>query len=209
MISYVGSFVLGLIVEKLSNESFLAVVSNIVKDLVDGDWQDMKVLAVVGIVVEDLVNGDWEDANEWFECNGGDVVTSTAVTFGDKKFNQEDAIKTGNNNNADDLTRSDFSNLNLPFSSITFFGVKGFPFFGVTFVVFLRAFGMMLLFFTGVCMTIRVKEPTGGIFDSLRIFLDCKFNLQQNLLKNGIPLYVKIYFSDIMNDPENQPPPQN
>jgi hypothetical protein len=37
MISYVRSFILGLIVEKLSNESFLAVVGYIVKALVDGN----------------------------------------------------------------------------------------------------------------------------------------------------------------------------
>jgi hypothetical protein len=67
------------------------------------------------------------------------VVTSIAITFGDKKFDQEDAIKMGNKDNADDLTCSNFSNLPLPFSSVTFFGIKGFLFFGVTFVVVLRA----------------------------------------------------------------------
>ncbi len=129
MISYIGSFVLGSIVEKLSNEIFLAVVRNIVQDLVGGDQEDLNILAVVGTVVEDLVDGNQEDTNKWFKCNGNDVMTSIAVTFGDDKFNQEDAIKMGNNNNADDLTRSNFSNLPLPFSSITFLGIKGFPFF--------------------------------------------------------------------------------
>jgi hypothetical protein len=105
------------------------------------------------------------------------------VTFVDKKFDQEDAIKTGNNYDADDLRCSDFSNLPLPFSGITFFGIKGFLYFGVTFFVFLRAFVMMLIFFMGVCMTTRVKELADGIFNSLIVFLDCKFNLQQNLKK--------------------------
>ncbi len=77
------------------------------------------------------------------------MVTSIAVTFGDKEFDQEDAIIMGNNNGADDLTRSNFSNLPLPFSGITFFGIKGFPFFGATIVVFFSAFGMILLFFYG------------------------------------------------------------
>jgi hypothetical protein len=128
LILYTGSFVSGLIVEMLSHESFLVVVSNVVKDLVDGNQEGMNVLAVIGTVVEDLVNGGQEDANEWFECNNGNVVTSIAVTFGDKKFNQEDAIELGNSNNADDLTCSNFSHLLLPFSSIFFFGIKGFLF---------------------------------------------------------------------------------
>ncbi len=75
LISYVGSFVLGLIVEKLSNESFLAVVGNVVEDLVYGNLEDVNVLVVVGTIVEDLVDGDQEDPNEWFECNNGNVVT--------------------------------------------------------------------------------------------------------------------------------------
>ncbi len=54
-----------------------------------------------------------------------------------------------------------------------------------------------------------ISEPADGIFYSLTVFLDCNFNLQQNLLKNEIPMYVKLYFSDIMKDLENQPPPQN
>jgi hypothetical protein len=81
---YIGSFVFGLIAEKLSNESFLAVVRIIVKDLVDDNQEDLNVLAVIGTVIGDLVNGDQEDANKWFECNNGDVMTSIAVTFGDK-----------------------------------------------------------------------------------------------------------------------------
>jgi hypothetical protein len=84
----------------------------------------VNVLAVVGTAIEDLVDGNQEDVNKWFECNNGDVVTSIAVTFGDKKLYQEDAIKTGDNNNADDLTCSNFSYLPLPFSSITFFGIN-------------------------------------------------------------------------------------
>jgi hypothetical protein len=61
--------------------------------------------------------------NKWFECNDGNVITSIAVTFGDKKFDQEKAIKTGNNDNADELTCSNFSNLPFPFSGIIFFGI--------------------------------------------------------------------------------------
>ncbi len=56
-------------------------------------------------------------------------MTSIALTFGDKKFNQEDTIETGVNDNADDLMRSKFCNLPLPFSDVTFFGIDGFPFF--------------------------------------------------------------------------------
>jgi hypothetical protein len=100
VISYTGSFVLALIVEKLSNESFLAVAGNVAKDLVDGNQEDLNVLAVIGTFVE----GDQEDANKWFECNNGNVMTSIAMTFGDEKFNQEDAIEMSDNNNADDLS---------------------------------------------------------------------------------------------------------
>jgi hypothetical protein len=153
LISYVGSFVLGSIVEKLSNENFLAVVDNVIKDLVDGDQEDVNVLAVVGTIVEDLVDGNQEDANKWFECNNGNVVTSIAVTLGDEEFNQEDAIKTDNNDDGDGLMCSGFSNLPLPFSGVIFFGTKGFPFFSVTFVVFLCAFGMNL-FFLWVCVLV-------------------------------------------------------
>jgi hypothetical protein len=95
LISYVRIFALGLIVEKLSDESFLAVVCKAVKDLVDGNQEDLNVLAVVGTVIEDLVNGDQEDVNKWFKCNNNNVMKSIAVTFGDKKFIQEDAIKAG------------------------------------------------------------------------------------------------------------------
>jgi hypothetical protein len=136
MIWYAQSFILGSIVENLSNESFLAVVGNVVKDLDNGNQEAVNILAVIGIIVEDLVNGDQEDTNKWFECNNGDVVTSITMTFGDKKFDQEDAIETGNNDNADDLTCSNFSNLPLPFSGVTFFGIKGFPLFNVAFIVF-------------------------------------------------------------------------
>ncbi len=160
MISCIGSFVLGSIVEKLSNQSFLAVVGNVVKDLVNGDQEDLNVLAVVGTVIKDLVNGNQEDTNTWFKCNNGNVMTSIAVTFGDTKFSQEDAIKMGNNNIPDDLFCSDFSNLPLPFSSITFFSIEGFPFFGVTFIVFLLAFGVILLFFYG-CVHDDKSERTG------------------------------------------------
>jgi hypothetical protein len=73
--------------------SFLAVVGNIVKDLVDGNQEDFNILAVVGTVVEDLVDGNQEDADKWFECNYSDVMTSIAVTFGGEKFDQEDTIK--------------------------------------------------------------------------------------------------------------------
>jgi hypothetical protein len=90
-----------------------------------------------------LFNGDQEDANKWFECNNNNVMTSIAVTFGDKKFDHKDAIEMDDNNNTDDLMHSNFSNLPLPFSSITFLSIKGFPFFGVTFIVFLLAFGMI------------------------------------------------------------------
>jgi hypothetical protein len=128
MISFIGSFVLGLIVELLSNERFLAAVGNVVKDLVDGNQEDLNVLAVISTVIDDLVDGNQEDANEWFKCNDGNVMTSLAVTFGDKKFYQEYTIKMGNNNNPDDLFCSNFSNLPLPFSGVTFFGIEGFPF---------------------------------------------------------------------------------
>jgi hypothetical protein len=47
----------------------------------------LNVLAVIRTVVEDLVYGNQEDANKWFQCNNGNVMTSMAVTFGDKKFN--------------------------------------------------------------------------------------------------------------------------
>ncbi len=86
MISYVRIFVLGSIVEKLSNESFLAVVCNVVKDLVDGNQDDLNVFAVVGTVIEDLVNGDQEDVNKWFKCNDDNVMKSITVTFNDKIF---------------------------------------------------------------------------------------------------------------------------
>jgi hypothetical protein len=33
----------------------------------------------------------------------GNVMTSIALTFGDKKFDQEDAFKTGDNNDPDDF----------------------------------------------------------------------------------------------------------
>ena len=55
----------------------------------------------------------------------------------------------------------------------------------------------------------RVKELADGKFYSLTVFLDCKFNLQQNLEKKEISMYVKLYFFDITKDLENQPPPQN
>jgi hypothetical protein len=129
MISYAGSFVLGSVIEKLSNESFLAVVCNVVKDLVDGDQEDLNVLVVVGTVIEDLVNGYQEDVNKWFKCNNGNVMTSIAMTFGDKKFIQEDAIKMGKNDDPDDFFCSNFSNLTLPFSGNSFVGIEGFPFF--------------------------------------------------------------------------------
>jgi hypothetical protein len=58
LILYIGSFVLGLIIEKLSNESFLAVVGNVVKDLVHGNQEDVNVLTVIGTIVEDLADGD-------------------------------------------------------------------------------------------------------------------------------------------------------
>jgi hypothetical protein len=95
LISHIGSFVLDLIIEKLFNESFLAVVGSIVEDLVNDDQEDLNVLAVIGTVIEDLVDDNQEDTNKWFECNEGNVITSIALTFGDKKFNQEDAIETG------------------------------------------------------------------------------------------------------------------
>jgi hypothetical protein len=97
--------------------------------LVDGNQEDLIVLAVVGRIVEDLVDGDKEDANKWFECNNSNVMTSIAVTFGDEKFDQEEAIKTGNNNDPDDLFCSNFSDLPLPFSGGIFFGIEGFSFF--------------------------------------------------------------------------------
>ncbi len=128
MISYIRRFVLGSIIEKLSIESFLAVVGNVVEDLVNGNQEDLNVLAVVGTVVEDLVDGHQEDTNKWFECNNGNVMTSITVAFGDKKFDQEDAIKNGDNDNPDDLFCSNFSNLSYSFSSVTFFGIEGFPF---------------------------------------------------------------------------------
>ncbi len=136
---------MGSIIEKLSIESFIAVVGNAVKDLVDGDQEDLNILAVFSTVIEDLVDANQEDANEWFECNKGNVMTSIAVTFGDEKFDQEDPIEIGDNNNPGDLFCSNFSNLPLPFSGITFFSVEGFPFVCVTFVAFLLAFGMILL----------------------------------------------------------------
>ncbi len=115
LISYIRSSILDLIIEKLFDESFLAVAGNLVKDLVDGNQEDMNILAVL---VEDLVDDKQDDANKWFKCNDGDLMTSIAMTFGVEKFNQEDAIKMGNNNNADDLTHSDFSNLPLPFGVV-------------------------------------------------------------------------------------------
>ncbi len=54
-------------------------------------------------------------------------MTSIAVTFGDKKFDQEDTIETGNNNNPDDLFSSNFSNLPLPFSGINFLSIEVCP----------------------------------------------------------------------------------
>ncbi len=126
-ISYIGRFVLGLIVEELSNEIFLAVVGNFVKYLVNGNQEDLNILAAVGTVVEDLVDGNQEDANKWFECKEGDVMTSVAMTFGGEKFNQEDTIETGDNDNPGDLFCSNFSNLLLPFSGVTFFGIGTFP----------------------------------------------------------------------------------
>jgi hypothetical protein len=51
---------------------------------------------------------------------------------------------------------------------------------------------MISFFFMGVCMMTRVKELADGKIYSLTVFLDCKFNLQQNLLKKEIPLYVKL-----------------
>jgi hypothetical protein len=87
-------------------------------------------------------------------------MTSITVTFGDKKFDQEDATETGDNDDPDDLFCSNFSNLPLPFSGITFFGIEGFPFFGATFGVFLLAFGMILLLFYG-CVHDNKSERTG------------------------------------------------
>ena len=86
MILYVGSFVLDFIVKKLSNESFLAVVSNVVKDLVNCNQEDMNAHAVIGTIIEDLVDGNQEDANKCFKCNNSNVMTLIAMTFGDKKF---------------------------------------------------------------------------------------------------------------------------
>jgi hypothetical protein len=144
---------LGLIVEKLSKKCFLAALSNIVEDLVDGDQEDVNTHAVIGTVVDDLVNGNQEDASKLSKCNNGNVVTSITVTFDDKKLDQEEAIKMGKNNDAEDLMRSDSSNLPLAFSGVTFFSIKDFPFLGVAFIVFLRAFSIMILFFMGVCMS--------------------------------------------------------
>jgi hypothetical protein len=137
--------------EKLSNEIFIAVVGNVVKDFIDGDQDDLTVLAVVHTVVEDLVNGNQEYLNKWFECNDSTVMTSIAMTFGEEKFDRENAMKTGNNGNPDDLFCSNFSNSPLPFSSVTFCSIEGCPFFDVTFVVFLLAFGMIVYFFLWVC----------------------------------------------------------
>jgi hypothetical protein len=89
-------------VEKLSNESFLAVVGNVIKDLVNDDQEDLNVLAVLGTIIEDLVNDTQEDMKKWFECSDGNVMISIAVTFRDEIFDQEDAIIMGNNDNADD-----------------------------------------------------------------------------------------------------------
>jgi hypothetical protein len=61
----------------------------------------------------------------------------------------------------------------------------------------------------GVCMMTRMKEPADGKFYTPTVFLDCKFNLQQKLSKKEITMYIKLYFSGITKDPENQPPPQN
>jgi hypothetical protein len=71
MIPYVRSFVLSLIVEKLSNESFLAAVNNVTRDLVDGDQEDLNVLAVVSTIVEDLVDG-----NQKTQTNGLNATTA-------------------------------------------------------------------------------------------------------------------------------------
>ncbi len=184
-ILYIGSFVLGSIVEKLSNESFLAVVGNVVKDLVDGNQEDLNVLAVIGTVVEYLVNGNQDDVDKWFKCNNGDVMTSFTKTFDDKKFDQEDTIKTGDNNNADDLTCSFFSNLPLPFSGVTFFGIEGLPFFQCYLVVFLLAFGMILLFFYG-CVHDDKSERTGR-WQILQpdSFLGLQIQLTTKSLKKG------------------------
>jgi hypothetical protein len=43
--------------------------------------------------------------------NNGNLMTSIAVTFGNKKFDQEDTIEMGNNDNPDDLAHSNISNL--------------------------------------------------------------------------------------------------
>ncbi len=48
LILYIGRFVLGLIIEELSNESFLAVVGNIFEYLVNGNQEDLNVLAAIG-----------------------------------------------------------------------------------------------------------------------------------------------------------------
>jgi hypothetical protein len=58
-------------------------------------------------------------------------------------------------------------------------------------------------------MMTRVKDQADGKIYSLTVFLNCKFNLQQNLKEKKIPIYIKLYFSDITKDLENQTPPQN
>ncbi len=88
MILYLSSFVLVLIIQKLSNECFLAVIVNLVKDLVDDDQEDLNVLSVVGTVFEDLFDGNQEDTNKWFKCNDANVMTSITVTSSDEKFDQ-------------------------------------------------------------------------------------------------------------------------
>jgi hypothetical protein len=151
LILYVGSFVLGLIVEKLFNESFLAVVGNVVEDLVDCIQEDLNILANLGNIVEDLVDGGQEDANELFQCNNGNVMTSIAVTFGDEKFDQEDTIKMGNNNDPDDLVCFDFSSLPLTFFGITFYGIEGFPCFWCYLGYLFTCFWHDLIIFLWVC----------------------------------------------------------
>jgi hypothetical protein len=101
-----------------------------------------------------------------------------------------------------------FSNLPLPFSGITFFGIEGCPFFWCYLCCLFTCFGHDLIIFMRVCMTTRVNEPADGNFYSLTVswIVNSTYN---NILKKEIPMYVKLYFSDITKDPENQPPRRN
>jgi hypothetical protein len=62
------------------------------------------------------------------ECNDSDVATSTTVTFEDDEFEQEETIKMGNNNDADDLTLSDLVTYHYLFLASPSLAVKVFLF---------------------------------------------------------------------------------